>query len=84
MKVEETEALAKGARVVVAFVISRQDPHFFAERFHDLAAAVETFTECRKISCGDVDVRRLCDQLFERAGIAVDIAEDRNLHGATA
>jgi len=84
MKVEEAEALAKGARVVMAFVISRQHPYFFAERFHDFATAVEVLAKCRKIAGGDVDICWLRDQLFEGARIAVDVAEDQNLHGATA
>ena len=68
----------------MAFVISRQDPHFFAERFHDFAAAVEVFAKCGEIAGGDVDISGLRDELFESARIAVDIAEDQNLHGATA
>ena len=43
-----------------------------------------SFAECGKIAGGDVDVRGLRDDFFERAHIAVDIAEDQNLHGATA
>jgi len=50
MKVEESEAFAKAARIVVAFVISGQNPHSFAERFHDFAAAVEVFAKCWKIA----------------------------------
>ena len=81
MKVEEAETFAKGARVVVAFVISRQDPDFVAKRFQIFAAAVEIFAKCGKIARRDVDVGGLRDQLFERARIAMDIAEDQNFHG---
>ena len=84
MKVEETEALAKGARVVVTFVISRQDPYFFAKRFHDFATAIEILAKCGEIAGRDVDIGGLRDQLFESARVTVNIAEDQNLHGATA
>jgi len=84
MKIEEAETLAKRARVVVAFVISRQDPNFFAKRFHDFATAVEVLAKRGEIAGSDVDICWLRDQLFEGARIAVDVAEDQNLHGATA
>jgi hypothetical protein len=84
MKVEEAEALAKCACLVVTLVISRQHPYFFAERFHDFAAAIEIFAKCGEIAGRNVDIRGLCDQLFESARVTVDIAEDENLHGATA
>jgi hypothetical protein len=84
MKVEEAEALAKGACLVVTLVISRQHPYFFAERFHDFATAVEVLAKRGEIAGSDVDICWLRDQLFEGARIAVDVAEDQNLHGATA
>ena len=66
MKIDEAEAVAEGARVVVRFVISRQDPNTVAERFEQFAAAIEAFAERREISGGDIDVGGLA-AIFSRA-----------------
>jgi len=61
-------------------VISRQQPKTFAEWLERLAAAVESLAEIRKITRGNVEVRRLRQHSLDGPQIAVDIAEDENSH----
>ena len=80
MKIHEAEAPAEFANVVVGLVISGQHPEPLAERLEHFAAAVEPFTKRGEIARGDVDVGRLLDDPRKRAEIAVNIAEDQDLH----
>ena len=84
MEIDEAEAAAEFARVVVAFVIAGKHPYFFAEWFQNFATAIEILAERGEVACGDIDVCGLRDDFIEGANIAVNIAEDQNFHGATA
>ena len=62
-------------------VISRQHPEPLAERLEHFAAAVEALAEGGEIARGDVEVGRLRHDALERAQVAVNVAEDQDLHG---
>jgi len=80
MKIHEAEAPAEFANVVVRLVISWQHPQPLAERRQSLAARLEAAAKRGQIACADVHISRLGDDPRECAKIAVNIAEDENLH----
>src|SRR5271155_747094 len=80
MKIHEAVLLAKSFRLLVRFVISRQDKKALAERLQDRSAAFESLTKIAEVAVGDVDVGGLRDNAFERPQITVHIAEDQNFH----
>jgi len=84
MKIHEAESPAEFANVVVRLVVSGQHPEPLAERRKGLAARLKAATKRGEIACGDIYVGGLRDNPRKRAKIAVDIAEDQDLHGATA
>jgi hypothetical protein len=65
VKIDKAEALGKLARGLMRFVIAGNYPEAVAEWFENLAAAFETFSECRQIAGVDVNVRRLRDDSRE-------------------
>ena len=83
VKIDKAEFLAEGARVVVRFVVARQHPEAVAERLKDFAAAIEALAEGGEVARGDIEIGGLRDQIFQRAQVAVNVAEDQDLHGAS-
>jgi hypothetical protein len=81
MEINEPEAVAHGVRVVVRFVVSGEHPEPRAERFENFAAAVESLAEGRQIAGADVQIGGLRYDAFERAKVAVNVAEDQDFHG---
>jgi len=80
MKIHEAVLLAKSFRLLVRFVISRQNEEAFAKRLQNSCAAFQSFAEVAKIAGGDVNVRGLRDDALKSAQIAVNITEDKYFH----
>ena len=80
VKIQEAESPAEFANIVVRFVISRQHPKLFAQRFQRLAAFLKALAERRQIARADVHIRRLPHDPRQRAHIAVNVAEDQDFH----
>ena len=81
VKIDKSEALAQGSRVVVRFMIARKHPQLCAQRLENFAAAVQSLAERGEIAGGNIQVGRPRDDALQRAEIAVNIAEDQNFHG---
>jgi hypothetical protein len=67
MKIHEAVLLAESFRLLVCFVISRQDEEAFAERLQNRSAALQSLAEITEIARGDVNVRGLRDDALESA-----------------
>src|SRR5712692_1996010 len=81
MKINEAVTLAQRAGLVVRLVVAGQEPEPPAERPECRSAAVEVVPERGKITRGDIDVGGLMQQPLEGPRVAVDVAEEENLHG---
>ncbi len=76
MKIHEPVLLAKSLRLLVRFMISRQDEKAFTQRLKNRRAAIQPLAEIAQVARGDVNVGGLRDHAFQRAQVAVNIAED--------
>src|SRR5580698_2426764 len=61
-------------------MIAGKNPGAFSERLHDFARTIENFAEIGEIAGGDVNIGGRGDEFFELARIAVNVAEDQDLH----
>lgn len=76
MKIREAVLPAESLRLLVRFMIARQDEEAFAERLQNRGAAFESFTEIAEVTRSDVNVGGLRDDALESVQVAVNIAED--------
>jgi len=76
VKINEAVATAEGARLLRGFVIARQDPNAFAQRFKQLAGTLKPPAKHRKVSSGNVQVSGPSEESFERSRVSVDVAEN--------
>ena len=76
MKIHEPVLLAKSLRLLVRFMISGKTKRRSPSGLRIGAAAIQPLAEIAEVARGDVNVRGLRDHAFQRAQVAMDIAED--------
>src|SRR5580658_686711 len=67
MEIREAVLQAKSFRLLVRFVIPRQDEEALAEGPQNWSAALQSLTEIAEVAGGDVNVGGLRDDALERA-----------------